>query len=36
VQTTLDLYAQSIPAGRMVAQGQMVTAIFSHGSQPEI
>jgi Phage integrase family len=29
VQTTLDLYSQSMPAERMVAQGSMLNAIFS-------
>jgi hypothetical protein len=28
VQTTLDLYLQSMPAERMVAQGAMLSAIF--------
>jgi integrase len=32
VQTTLDLYSQSVPADRMLAQGRMLTAIFSGGS----
>jgi integrase len=29
VQTTLDLYSQSMPTERMVAQGSMLNAIFS-------
>lgn len=28
VETTLDLYSQSVPADRMVAQGRMLNAIF--------
>jgi integrase len=35
VQTTLDLYSQSMPAERMVAQGTMLTAIFSHSAPAE-
>jgi integrase len=32
VQTTLDLYSQSVPADRMLAQGRMLNAIFGGGS----
>jgi hypothetical protein len=35
VQTTLDLYSQSMPAERMVAQGNMLTAIFGHSTPAE-
>jgi integrase len=35
VQTTLDLYSQSMPAERMVAQGSMLNAIFSHSAPAE-
>lgn len=31
IQTTLDLYSQSVPADRMVAQGRMLNAIFGGG-----
>ncbi len=35
IQTTLDLYSQSVPADRMVAQGRMLNAIFGGGPSPE-
>jgi integrase len=35
VQTTLDLYSQSMPAERMVAQGTMLTAIFGQSLPAE-
>jgi integrase len=35
VQTTLDLYSQSMPAERMVAQGSMLTAIFGNSMPAE-
>jgi hypothetical protein len=35
VQTTLDLYSQSVPADRMLAQGRMLTAIFAGQHSPE-
>jgi site-specific recombinase XerD len=35
VQTTLDLYSQSMSAERMVAQGSMLTAIFGNSMSAE-